>query len=73
MARPKTGETPIRHVRVSDELWGKVGDVARQQDKTVSAAVVVALEKYVAEELGESPGRDQNGTIRRGTRENEAG
>lgn len=47
MARPKTGETPIRHVRVSDVLWGKVGDVARQQDRTVSAVVVDALEKYV--------------------------
>lgn len=52
MARPKTGETPIRHVRVSDKLWGKVGEVAQRQDKTVSAVVVDALEKHVAEELG---------------------
>lgn len=52
MARPKTGETPIRHVRVSDELWDKVADVARGQRRTVSAAVVDALERYVADELG---------------------
>ncbi len=51
MARPRTGETPIRHVRVSDELWGKVGDVARQQERTASAVVVDALERYVNDEL----------------------
>lgn len=57
MARPRTGETPIRHVRVSDELWAKVGEIARQQDRTASAVVVDALEKYVGEELDGNGGR----------------
>jgi hypothetical protein len=47
MARPRTGETPIRHVRVSDELWGMVGDVARNQGRTLSAVVVDALQRHV--------------------------
>ena len=56
MPRPRTGETPIRHVRVSDELWGKVGKVAERQDKTASAVVVDALEEYVDRELGAGDG-----------------
>ena len=59
MARPKTGETPIRHVRVSDKLWGKVGDVARKQERTKSEVVVDALAEYVAEHGEESQHRDQ--------------
>jgi hypothetical protein len=53
MPRPKTGETPIRHVRVSDALWRKVGVVAGRKRKTLSAVVVDALERHVAAELGE--------------------
>jgi hypothetical protein len=52
VARPRTGETPIRHVRVSDELWAKVGEVARRQKRTLSAVVVDALERYVGDQLG---------------------
>lgn len=51
MGRPRTGETPIRHVRVSDRLWGKVGDVAQRQERTKSEVVVDAIEKYVDAEL----------------------
>jgi predicted transcriptional regulator len=51
VARPRTGETPIRHIRVSDELWGKVGDVAGRQERTLSAVVVDAIERYVDGEL----------------------
>ena len=48
MARPKTGETPIRHVRVDDTLWGQLGEIAREQGCSVSAVVVDALKRYVA-------------------------
>lgn len=60
MARPRTGETPIRHVRVSDELWGRVGDVARRRNRTLSAVVVDALEQYVDRERheGKQPSRE---------------
>lgn len=53
MARPRTGETPIRHVRVAGELWGRVGNVAERQGRTLSAVVVDALERYVDAELGQ--------------------
>lgn len=46
--RPKTGETPIRHVRVDDTLWGQLGDIAREQGRTVSAVVLDALRRHVA-------------------------
>jgi predicted transcriptional regulator len=58
MARPRTGETPIRHVRVSDKLWGKVDKIAQQQDRTKSEVVVDALEKYAAAELPDSADDD---------------
>lgn len=47
VARPKTGETPIRHVRVDDSLWGQIGDIARDQDRSVTAVVIDALKRYV--------------------------
>ncbi len=46
--RPKTGETPIRHVRVADELWQQVADIAREQGKSITAVVVDALKRHVA-------------------------
>jgi predicted transcriptional regulator len=61
MARPRTGETPIRHVRVSDELWGNVADVAERQGRTASAVVVEALEKYVGEALRETRDESSDG------------
>lgn len=47
MPRPRTGETPIRHVRVPDALWEQVGEIAREQGRTVSAVVLEALERHV--------------------------
>ena len=45
--RPRTGETPIRHVRVADRLWSQVGEIAREQGRSVSAVVIDALRRYV--------------------------
>jgi hypothetical protein len=80
MPRPRTGETPIRHVRVPDALWDQIAVIARGQQRTITAVVLDALEKYVAEEdaeqagpPGRSGGRNHNGTTRRGTGRNEAG
>lgn len=46
--RPKTGETPIRHVRVDDSLWAQIGEIASEQERSVSAVVLDALKRYVA-------------------------
>jgi hypothetical protein len=48
MGRPKTGETPVRHVRVEDSLWTQIGEIAREQGRTVTAVVIDALKRYVA-------------------------
>lgn len=45
--RPKTGETPIRHARIDDDLWGQVGEIAREQGRSVTAVVIDALKRYV--------------------------
>lgn len=48
VARPRTGETPIRHVRVSDELWGEIEKIADEEGRTKTAEVVEALTRHVA-------------------------
>ena len=45
--RPRTGETPIRHVRVADKLWDQIADIAREQGRSVTAVVLDALRRYV--------------------------
>lgn len=39
MPRPKTGETPIRHVRIDKETWDRV-EQAAEEDGTTSTGVV---------------------------------
>lgn len=46
--RPRTGETPIRHVRVEDGLWDDVTSIAKEQGRSVTAVVIDALREYVA-------------------------
>lgn len=46
--RPKTGETPIRHVRVEDGLWGQIAEIAAAEGKSVTAVVIDALKRHVA-------------------------
>ena len=48
MPRPRTGETPIRHVRVSGRIWDEIGRIASEQGRGVSAVVRDALVRYVA-------------------------
>jgi predicted transcriptional regulator len=48
MGRPRTGETPIRHVRVGDSLWSQIAEIAREQGRSVTAVVIDALKRYVA-------------------------
>lgn len=48
MARPRTGETPIRHVRVEDSIWEQITEIAGEQGKTISAVVLEALHRHIA-------------------------
>jgi len=46
--RPKTGETPIRHVRVPEKVWSEVVRIAKTEGRTVTAVVMDALTRYLA-------------------------
>lgn len=46
--RPRTGETPIRHVRVSDERWTALQDIAESETVTPSALVNEGIDRVIA-------------------------
>jgi predicted transcriptional regulator len=46
--RPKTGQTPIRHIRIGDEIWEQVEWVAEQDDTNATSVVKTALAEYIA-------------------------
>jgi hypothetical protein len=46
--RPRTGETPIRHVRVPDKIWSEIARIAAKEGRTVTAVVMDALTRYLA-------------------------
>jgi len=48
VARPKTGETPIRNVRVPDGVWNAVKAKAALEGRTITDVVVSALHRYAA-------------------------
>ena len=47
MPRPRTGETPIRHVRVAGKIWDEIGRIAGEQERSVTAVVIDALKRYI--------------------------
>jgi hypothetical protein len=48
MARPATGITPKRHVRVSDGLWNAAKEKAAAEGRTVTDVILNALQRYVS-------------------------
>lgn len=53
MARPATGKTPVRNVRVPDGLWTAAKERAAAEGRTITDVIVSALHRYVS-----APGRD---------------
>lgn len=49
MPRPATGVTPVRNIRIGDQLWHAAQDVAKARGETLTAAIERALRKYVAD------------------------
>lgn len=41
--------TPLRNVRVADDLWRRALAVARKRGETLTAVICEALRRYVAE------------------------
>lgn len=47
MARPATGKTKLRNVRVPDELWAAAMAEARMEGRTLTDVIVGDLHRYV--------------------------
>lgn len=49
MARPKTGQTPIKNLRVPQDLWDAVKMKAAERGETITQVVVRAFHRYLRE------------------------
>lgn len=49
MPRPKTGVTPVRNIRVAEDLWRPAQHAAKDRGETLTAVIERALRRYVAE------------------------
>jgi hypothetical protein len=47
MARPATGETKLRNIRVPDELWNAAMAEAKAEGRTLTDVIVSDLHRYV--------------------------
>lgn len=59
MARPATGKTPLRNVRVPDELWSAAMEEAKAEDRTLTDVIVGDLHRYVNRRRRERGAADQ--------------
>lgn len=48
MSRPATGKTPIRNIRVPDDLWAAAKEEARQEGRSLTDVILGDLHRYVA-------------------------
>jgi hypothetical protein len=46
---PNAPKTPTRTLRVSDELWGDLQQIAVSKGVTITSIIINYLEQYVAE------------------------
>ncbi|GAA1281214.1 hypothetical protein [Saccharothrix xinjiangensis] len=53
MARPRTGETPSRNIRLDDALWKQVEDAAQEDQMTKTDVVKTALAEYLVRREGQ--------------------
>lgn len=48
MPRPATGKTPVRNIRIGDEIWEQVQRLADMDGTTMTDVVKAALTEYIA-------------------------
>ena len=48
MARPATGKTPVRSLRVPDGVWDAAKERAQAEGRTITDVIVAALHRYVS-------------------------
>lgn len=62
MARPATGKTPIRGVRVPDDLWHAAQEEARREGRSLTDVILTDLHRYVSrrhrERAADKPAED---------------
>ena len=46
--RPPTGKTPVRNLRVPDDIWRAAQEKARAEGRTLTDVLVAYLKRYVA-------------------------
>ncbi|GGX40873.1 hypothetical protein [Streptomyces noursei] len=47
MSRPATGKTPLRNIRVPDDLWAAAKKEAKTEGRTLTDVIVGDLHRYV--------------------------
>lgn len=47
MSRPATGKTPLRNIRVPDELWHAAMTEAKEEGRSLTDVIVSDLHRYV--------------------------
>lgn len=47
MARPATGKTPLRNIRVPDDLWSAAMAEAKAEGRSLTDVIVGDLHRYV--------------------------
>ena len=46
--RPATGKTPVRNLRVIDEVWRPALEKARAEGRTLTDVIVAYLRRYIS-------------------------
>lgn len=62
MSRPATGKTPLRNIRVPDELWAAAKEEAQAEGRSLTDVIVSDLHRYVngrRRERGAADGESQ--------------
>lgn len=49
MPRPATGVTPVRNVRLRDEVWNEAKAIAAERNETMTSIIEEALLRYIAD------------------------
>lgn len=58
MARPATGKTPIRGIRVPDDLWAAAKEEAAAEGRSLTDVILGDLHRYVTRRRRERGAQD---------------
>lgn len=61
MPRPATGKTPVRNLRVPDEIWEKALENAHAEGRTITDVIIAALKRYNAAARRRAAGPNNSG------------